>query len=230
MSKFFLFALLLLPISTAFAGPRAGGFSGSREGRNGGSIEAEGARFGRFGAGSVEATGPNGGSYDASGVRAGRFGTGSVDATGPNGGSYDASATRAGRFGTATVNGTGPNGGTVNRTVTGWSGYRSGYVYRNGAYAPANVVVNAAYVAPLGVYAGWSVLARPYYVTCPVYATYPVEVSVQVELERKGYYGGSIDGVIGPGTQQAIAKYQSDNGLPPTGKINEALLKSLGIM
>jgi len=204
MSKIPLVALLLLPLSTAFAGPRAGSFSGSREGRNGGSIEAEGTRFGRFASGSVEATGPNGGTYDAS-------------------------ATRAGRFGTATVDATGPNGGAVNRTVTGWSGYRSGDVYRNGAYAPANVVVNSAYVAPLGVYAGWSVLARPYYVTYPVYATYPVEVSVQVELERKGYYGGPIDGLIGPGTQKAIAKYQSDNGLPPTGKINEALLKSLGI-
>lgn len=205
MNKFPLFVVILLPFTTALAGPRAGQFSGSRQGPNGGSVEAEGGHVGRFG-------------------------TGSVEATGPNGGTYDASATRAGRFGTTSVNGTGPNGGTANATATSWSGYRSGYVYRNGAYAPANVVVNSAYVAPLGAYAGWSVLARPAYVTYPVYASYPVEVSVQVELKRKGYYGGTIDGAIGPSTQKAIAKYQSDNGLPPTGQINEALLKSLGIL
>lgn len=202
-------ALLLLavafPFSSVLAAPRAAGFSGSREGRNGGSIQAEGVRVGRFGAGSVSAEGPNGGIYDASGARAGRFGT-------------------------ANVNAEGPNGGTVQRSASTWNGYRSGYVYRGGAYTPANIVVNKAYVAPLGIYAGWSVLARPYYVTYPMYASCPVEVSVQVELQRKGYYDGAIDGQLGPQTQKAIAKYQSQNGLPANGQINEALLKSLGIM
>lgn len=195
----------LLPLTSAIAGPRAGSFSGSREGRNGGSISAEGTRVGRFGSGSVSAEGPNGGTYDASGTRVGRVSTGSVNAEGPN-------------------------GGTVNRSATSWNGYRSGYVYRGGVYKPANVVVNTAYIAPIGIYAGWSVMARPYYVSYPVYATYPVEVSVQVELQRQGYYNGPIDGDIGPQTQKSIAKYQSQNGLPPTGQINEALLKSLKIM
>lgn len=222
--------LVLLPLASVTAGPRGGSFSGSREGARGGSVDVQGERYGRYRSGSVEAEGPRGGTYDASGTQVGRFGTGSVNAEGPNGGSYDASATRAGRFTTGSVDAEGPNGGTVSRTATTWSGYRSGYVYTGGVYRPANVVVNTAYVAPLGVYAGWSVIARPYYITYPVYATYPVEVSVQVELERRGYYDGPIDGKIGPQTQKAIAKYQSQNGLPANGQINEALLKSLNIV
>jgi hypothetical protein len=205
MKKLVLLIMVILPSFSAFARPRAGGFNVSREGRNGGSVEAEGMQVGRYRSGSVSAEGPKGGTYDASGTRVGRFGTGSVDARGPN-------------------------GGTVNRSATTWNGYRNGYVYRGGGYHPANVVVNAAYLAPIGIYAGWSVIARPYYITYPVYATYPVQVSVQVELQRQGYYGGPIDGNIGPQTQKAIAKYQSQNGLPANGQINEALLKSLHIM
>lgn len=200
-----LLLLGLLPLVSASAAPRAGSFEGSREGPRGGSVEAEGQRVGRFGSGSVNAQGPNGGSYEASGTRAGRYSSGSVNAEGPN-------------------------GGTASRTATSWNGYRSGYVYTGGVYRPATVVVNTAYVAPIGAYAGWNVIARPYYITYPVYATYPVQVSVQVELQRQGYYGGPIDGDIGPQTQTAIAKFQSQNGLPATGKINEALLKSLNIM
>lgn len=181
---------------------------------------------GRYRSGSVSAEGPNGGTYDASGTRVGRYGTGSVSAEGPNGGSYDASGTRAGRYSTGGVNAEGPNGGTASAS---WSGYRSGYVYTGGVYRQANVVVNRAYVAPVGVYAGWTIVTQPYYVAYPAYATYPVEISVQVQLQRLGYYGGPIDGDIGAQTQKAIAKYQADNGLPPTGQINQALLKSLKI-
>lgn len=222
--------LVVLSVFSSLAGPRVGGGSVSREGPRGGSVEAQGVRVGRAGAGSVSAEGPNGGTYDASGARVGRFGAGSASATGPNGGTYDASAARAGRYGTASVNATGPNGGTVNKSATTWNGYRAGYVYTGGVYRPANVVVNTAYVAPIGAYAGWSIMTKPYYVTYPTYATYPVEVAVQVELQRLGYYNGPIDGSVGPQTQKAIAKYQSLNGLPATGTINQALLKSLSIV
>ncbi len=180
-------------------------------------------------AGSVSREGPNGGSVEAQGVKAGRYSSGSVSAQGPNGGTYDASATKVGRYSTGSVNAQGPNGGSVSKSASSWNGYRSGYVYNGGVYRSATVVVNTAYLAPIGVYAGWSVIARPYYVTYPVYATYPVQVSVQVELTRRGYYGGPIDGDIGPQTQQSIARYQADNGLPPNGQINQALLKSLNI-
>jgi Putative peptidoglycan binding domain len=54
-------------------------------------------------------------------------------------------------------------------------------------------------------------------------------VDVQRELRRRGYYRGSIDGDVGPGTRNAIANYQDDRGLPVTGRIDRNLLRSLGI-
>lgn len=198
-------ALILLPASSLLAGPR-------------------------FAAGSVSREGPRGGSVEAQGARAGRFATGSVEAEGPRGGTYDASVTKAGRYRTGSMSAEGPNGGTVNKSVSTWNGYRQGYVYTGGVYRQANIQVNTLYVAPVGAYVGWNVMARPYYVAYPAFATYPVQISVQVELQHRGYYGGPIDGDIGPQTSAAIAKYQGDNGLPRTGQINEALLKSLNII
>ncbi len=204
-------------------------FNRSYEGSRGGSVSASGEGWGRYRTGSVDATGPNGGTYDASGTRYGRYGTGSASATGPNGGTYDASATRYGRYGTGSVSATGANGATYSASASGWTGYRAGYVYTGGVYRPAPIAVNSTYVAPLGAYAGYNVIAQPTYVSHPVYATYPVEISVQIELKRRGYYSGPVDGQIGPGTQKAIAHYQVDAGLKVTGKINKALLVSLGI-
>lgn len=54
-----------------------------------------------------------------------------------------------------------------------------------------------------------------------------VVVSVQSRLANLGYYRGSIDGDIGPGTRNAIASYQGDNDLRVTGRINDPLLQSL---
>lgn len=58
---------------------------------------------------------------------------------------------------------------------------------------------------------------------------YTTRVLVQQQLSDAGYYGGAIDGDIGPGTRAAIAEYQYDAGMPTTGVIDEALLDSLGI-
>lgn len=52
---------------------------------------------------------------------------------------------------------------------------------------------------------------------------------VQRELRRRGYYRGSIDGDIGPGTRAAIGNYQYDRGFPATGRIDRNLIRSLGI-
>ena len=111
---------------------RARAGSVSREGPRGGSVEAEGARYGRFGAGSVEATGPRGNTYEASGVTTGRY-----------------------RAGTAS----GPHG---TYTASSFTGYRAGYVYTGGVYRPATVTVNSVYVAPVGAYAGYRVVAYPH--------------------------------------------------------------------
>ena len=54
-------------------------------------------------------------------------------------------------------------------------------------------------------------------------------VNVQVALARRGFYNGSIDGVIGPMSRSAIRRYQLDRGLPITGAIDYPLMRSLGI-
>ena len=54
-------------------------------------------------------------------------------------------------------------------------------------------------------------------------------VDVQRALARKGYYRGGIDGDIGPGTRAAIRAYQYNRRLEVTGRIDGALLRSLGI-
>jgi Putative peptidoglycan binding domain len=53
--------------------------------------------------------------------------------------------------------------------------------------------------------------------------------SVQSKLTEQSYYQGSIDGVIGSDTLQAIRQYQADHGLAVTGKIDPKLLDALGV-
>jgi hypothetical protein len=54
-------------------------------------------------------------------------------------------------------------------------------------------------------------------------------VDVQRSLAHQGYYHGAFDGEIGSGSRAAIRAYQSDHGLEPTGRIDNALLRSLHI-
>jgi Putative peptidoglycan binding domain len=54
-------------------------------------------------------------------------------------------------------------------------------------------------------------------------------MSVQSELARRGYYSGSLDGVIGPNSRRAIRAFQAAQGLPVTGIIDAKLLKALRI-
>lgn len=215
----------------------------SAESANGATYEASGVRAGRFGAAQSSAQGVNGNTVD----RSARSWNGAA----VNGATSTTTYNNNNNGNTATVNrgaATTPNAATVNRSTsvngnnvayssatvyennTTYTGYRSGYVYTGGVYKPASVTVNSIYVAPVGVYTGWKVVAQPQFITYPAYATYPVEVSVQVELTQRGYYNGPIDGSIGPKTQKAIAKYQADNGLTPTGQIDKPLLKSMDII
>jgi peptidoglycan hydrolase-like protein with peptidoglycan-binding domain len=54
-------------------------------------------------------------------------------------------------------------------------------------------------------------------------------VDVQRLLNQNGYYSGPVDGIIGPASSAAISSYQSSNGLPVTGQIDQGLLSSLGL-
>jgi len=42
-------------------------------------------------------------------------------------------------------------------------------------------------------------------------------VNIQKALKKAGYYSGTIDGKVGPGTRDAIAAFQKDNGLTADG-------------
>ncbi|MFH0986149.1 MAG: peptidoglycan-binding protein [Candidatus Omnitrophota bacterium] len=42
-------------------------------------------------------------------------------------------------------------------------------------------------------------------------------VNIQKALKKAGYYNGAIDGKVGPGTRDAIASFQKDNGLAADG-------------
>jgi hypothetical protein len=54
--------------------------------------------------------------------------------------------------------------------------------------------------------------------------------NVQYALQQLGYFAESVDGVLGPVTQQAIADYQADNGLNVTGAIDRPTLVALGFV
>jgi Putative peptidoglycan binding domain len=46
--------------------------------------------------------------------------------------------------------------------------------------------------------------------------------AVQTELANRGYYHGSIDVAIGPGSREAIRAFQKANNLPVSGVIDPA--------
>ncbi len=53
--------------------------------------------------------------------------------------------------------------------------------------------------------------------------------AVQTELSQLGYYNGPIDGIFGPTTRHAVAKYQIDKQLDVTGSLSPDTLQSLGV-
>ena len=56
-----------------------------------------------------------------------------------------------------------------------------------------------------------------------------VVADVQSSLQEMGYYHGEVDGLVGPQTQEALAAYQSAQGLQPTAAIDQPTLDSLGL-
>jgi Putative peptidoglycan binding domain len=53
--------------------------------------------------------------------------------------------------------------------------------------------------------------------------------AVQTQLLQLGYYNGSIDGVFGPATRDAVARYQIAKQLSVTGSLSPDTLRSLGL-
>ena len=91
-----------------------------------------------------------------------------------------------------------------------YGGYNNYYSY-NGGYPYSGYGNRYSYYTPTYSYSGSTVAA------------------VQQRLGRLGYYRGAVDGVMGPQTRNAIAGFQSRNGLGVDGTINRPLLNSLGL-
>ena len=52
---------------------------------------------------------------------------------------------------------------------------------------------------------------------------------IQSKLKNWGYYDGSVDGVFGSQTAQAVKYFQRKNGLTPDGIVGPATLRALGM-
>ncbi len=57
----------------------------------------------------------------------------------------------------------------------------------------------------------------------------PTVEATQEELAQQGYYNGPVDGIFGPTTRDAVAKYQTANQLNVTGSLSPDTLQSLGL-
>ncbi len=107
-----------------------------------------------------------------------------------------------------------------------WRSHYDRIVFVNGGW----YYWNAGYWFP-----AWGYAASAYYAfDGPIYgynglAPDRVIVDVQSQLQRDGYYDGPIDGALGPMTREAIAAFQSDNGLAVTSVIDQPTLATLGI-
>jgi putative peptidoglycan binding protein len=119
-------------------------------------------------------------------------------------------------------------------------GYYSGWPYSNGGYATSGYYPYSYYGGypysgynnyysyyggyPYGAYNNY----YSYYTPTYRYSGSTV-AAVQQRLGRLGYYHGAVDGVMGPQTRNAIAAFESRNGLGVDGTISRPLLNSLGL-
>lgn len=52
---------------------------------------------------------------------------------------------------------------------------------------------------------------------------------VQQKLNDEGFDAGPVDGILGPKTEAALERFQADNGLTQSGRLNQETLKKLDI-
>jgi hypothetical protein len=86
---------------------------------------------------------------------------------------------------------------------------------------------------PYDYYPGGDTDVQAYDSTEPVYDDAPVVDSTvqaaQTRLTQLGYYNGPVDGIFGPATRDAVAKYQIARQLNVTGSLSPDTLQSLGL-
>ena len=57
----------------------------------------------------------------------------------------------------------------------------------------------------------------------------PTVIAAQTDLSQQGYYSGPIDGLFGPTTRDAVARYQAAKNLSVTGSLTSDTLQALGL-
>jgi hypothetical protein len=86
---------------------------------------------------------------------------------------------------------------------------------------------------PYDYYPGYYADSEPYYYDNGVYSSTPMQdptvTAVQTELVQLGYFSGPADGIFGPTTRDAVAKYQIAKNLDVTGSLSPDTLQSLGL-
>jgi peptidoglycan hydrolase-like protein with peptidoglycan-binding domain len=68
------------------------------------------------------------------------------------------------------------------------------------------------------------------YQHAPAQVQRSVLMAIQGELSKNGLYQADIDGVPGPATTDAIARFQRDRDLRPTGRLDNETLDELQVM
>ena len=86
---------------------------------------------------------------------------------------------------------------------------------------------------PYDYYPGYYSDVEPYYYDQNVYSNEPMVdptvAAVQKQLTQLGYFSGPVDGIYGPTTRDAVAKYQIDKQLDVTGSLSAQTLQSFGL-
>jgi len=100
------------------------------------------------------------------------------------------------------------------------------YDYYTDVQPNDNTAPASAY--PYGYYTGVQPDDNPAAANGPAVPDPTVE-AIQERLAQGGYYNSPVDGIFGPTTRDAVAKYQIDNQLDVTGSLSPETLQSLGI-
>lgn len=95
------------------------------------------------------------------------------------------------------------------------------------------ITILAVMVLFMGLLATYTTYTKP---TQPAYAVVyqqgssgSVIKTIQTKLKNWGYYKGSIDGIFGSQTKQAVRYFQQKNGLKVDGIVGNQTLKALGM-
>src|SRR5579864_688717 len=70
---------------------------------------------------------------------------------------------------------------------------------------------------------------KRHHITLPKQPAADRTEEIQSALERGGFYSGNPNGRWDGGTQEALRRFQTANGLPPTGKLDALSLQRLGL-